>query len=173
MQYVYIVIIPLNSTVTQCQLTLLTHVGVPIILQVAVMAIAIVLVPTIKCGDACTCHVLNEWGGSSVHVTINSFIDKPLTTNHAGDRGKSVDVYFPQGKWYDWYTHQVVSANGGETKTVYTPIYMIPVCFISSVQLRHEILCQYYCMCMWAHSRSTGACIVFIIMKLQFKYWLL
>ena len=39
-----------------------------------------------------------------------------------------MDVYFPQGKWYDWYTHQVVSANGGETKTIDTPIDMIPVC---------------------------------------------
>lgn len=56
--------------------------------------------------------------------------DHQQTTNrwHAGDQGKSVDVYFPQGKWYDWYTHQVVSANGGETKTIDTPIDMIPVC---------------------------------------------
>ena len=55
--------------------------------------------------------------------------DKPI--NHAGDPGKSLDVYFPQGKWYDWYTHLVASANGGETKTIYTPINMIPVCYIT------------------------------------------
>ena len=48
---------------------------------------------------------------------------------HAGGQGRSLEVYFPQGKWYDWYTHQVVSPNGGETKTIDTPIDMIPVCY--------------------------------------------
>ena len=47
--------------------------------------------------------------------------------NHLG--GRSVDVYLPQGKWYDWYTHQVVSAEGEVTKAVDTPIDMIPVCY--------------------------------------------
>ena len=41
-----------------------------------------------------------------------------------------MDVYFPQGKWYDWYTHQVISANGRETKTIDTPIDTILVCLI-------------------------------------------
>ena len=38
-------------------------------------------------------------------------------------------MYLPQGKWYDWYTHQVVSAEGEVTKAVDTPIDMIPVCY--------------------------------------------
>ena len=50
-----------------------------------------------------------------------------LSVEHTGDQGKSVSIYFPQGKWYDWYTHQVVSANGQETKTVDTPLNFIPV----------------------------------------------
>ena len=50
-----------------------------------------------------------------------------------GDQGKSLDVYFPEGKWYDWYTHQVASANGGETKTIDTPLDTILVCSLITV----------------------------------------
>lgn len=46
----------------------------------------------------------------------------------AGDQGKSLSVYFPEGKWYDWYTRQVVSENGKETKTLDTPKDIILVC---------------------------------------------
>ena len=48
---------------------------------------------------------------------------------HAGDQGKSLAVYFPQGKWYDWFTGQVVSASGMETKTFDTPLDTILVCY--------------------------------------------
>eukprot|EP00731_Ephydatia_muelleri_P032278 Em0023g785a len=33
----------------------------------------------------------------------------------------SVSAYFPAGKWYDWYSHEVVSSAGGETKELPTP----------------------------------------------------
>ncbi|KAL5484357.1 hypothetical protein EMCRGX_G020837 [Ephydatia muelleri] len=33
----------------------------------------------------------------------------------------SVSTYFPAGKWYDWYSHEVVSSAGGETKELPTP----------------------------------------------------
>jgi len=39
----------------------------------------------------------------------------------------SVSAYFPPAKWYDWYTHQVTSAEGGETKQLDTPVDHIQV----------------------------------------------
>ena len=39
----------------------------------------------------------------------------------------SVSAYFPAGKWYDWYSHEVVSSAGGETKELPTPIDHIQV----------------------------------------------
>ena len=34
----------------------------------------------------------------------------------------SVRVYFPPTKWYDWYTHRVASASGGEAQELDTPL---------------------------------------------------
>eukprot|EP00731_Ephydatia_muelleri_P031502 Em0023g9a len=39
----------------------------------------------------------------------------------------SVSAYFPAGKWYDWYSHEVVSSAGGETKELPTPIDHIQI----------------------------------------------
>ena len=40
----------------------------------------------------------------------------------------SVSAYFPSGKWYDWYTHEVTSATTtGETKQLDTPVDHIQV----------------------------------------------
>ena len=39
----------------------------------------------------------------------------------------SKTVYFPRGKWYDWYSHAVVTATGGVNKTLPTPLDHIQV----------------------------------------------
>ena len=39
----------------------------------------------------------------------------------------SVSAYFPAGKWYDWYSHEVVSSGSGETKELPTPTGRIQV----------------------------------------------
>ena len=39
-----------------------------------------------------------------------------------------MSAYFPSGKWYDWYTHEVTSATTtGETKQLDTPVDHIQV----------------------------------------------
>jgi len=44
-----------------------------------------------------------------------------------GSEGKSLGVYFPKAKWYDWDTHEAITNSGGEYQTVDTPINHIPV----------------------------------------------
>eukprot|EP00118_Oscarella_pearsei_P028778 m.2900 g.2900 ORF g.2900 m.2900 type:complete len:913 (+) comp8961_c0_seq1:1487-4225(+) len=39
----------------------------------------------------------------------------------------SVEAYFPQGKWYDFFTNATVSESGGETKQLQTPADRIQV----------------------------------------------
>ena len=46
---------------------------------------------------------------------------------HAGDKGKSVVVYFPPAKWYDWYTLGAITEKGGVNKSIETPLDHIPV----------------------------------------------
>jgi len=44
-----------------------------------------------------------------------------------GEVGKTLDIYLPPAKWYDWYTLQTVTEKGGITVTVDTPIDHLPV----------------------------------------------
>ena len=44
-----------------------------------------------------------------------------------GTEGKSLDVYFPKAKWYDWYTHEAITDSGGEYQMVDTPIDHVPI----------------------------------------------
>lgn len=50
----------------------------------------------------------------------------------------SVSAYFPPAKWYDWYTHQVTSAEGGETKQLDTPVDHIQVELETQTQHAHR-----------------------------------
>ena len=59
----------------------------------------------------------------------------------------SVSAYFPAAKWYDWYTHQVTSSEGGETKQLDTPVDHIQVWL--DIKVRYgKITSQFIC----AHS---------------------
>ena len=51
---------------------------------------------------------------------------------HSGDAGNQVSAYFPPSKWYDWFTYEVTSTNGGEAITINTPLDHIPVSNLSS-----------------------------------------
>ena len=44
-----------------------------------------------------------------------------------GSEGKSLDLYLPGTTWYDWYTRDAVTDQGGVTITVSTPLDHIPV----------------------------------------------
>ena len=44
-----------------------------------------------------------------------------------GAEGKSTEVYFPMAKWYDWYTYEAVTDEGGMYQTVDTPTDHVPV----------------------------------------------
>ena len=39
----------------------------------------------------------------------------------------SVQAYFPQGRWYDFFTNATVSESGGETMELSTPMDQIQV----------------------------------------------
>lgn len=45
----------------------------------------------------------------------------------AGAEGKTLHVYFPPAKWYDWYTYKMVTDKGGLNMTIDTPVNHLPV----------------------------------------------
>ena len=51
-----------------------------------------------------------------------------------GEDGKKLDVYLPAATWYDWYTQNSVTDTGMTTITVDTPLDMMPVSVIITLQ---------------------------------------
>lgn len=61
------------------------------------------------------------------------YIASHIISINVGAEGKSVNVYFPMVKWYDWYSYEAVTNEGGVYQSVITPLDHVPVSCRTSV----------------------------------------